>query len=468
MKTVVQRVVIWCLSLACVASSSLGWSADRPPASDEPWPAAEPAQFIPDPAARPIVTRTTAPAKTRTPANPVVAANRAPSSTTKAKSYAGDDRAYRAAQPVGSGVRPAAYVEPAPTRPTAARQPSKVRRTSGFVPLHEHTRQVAGINPSADEVFEEHAGEMVIEEADGGAPYYVPATEEEMFFEDDCDACGGCGNCVDCCLLPCPPWGSLQAWAGTCGFTGPLNMGGAASFGFQEGLNYGAPLPFGMLPDIGWQVGARFTQTSLSGSDLTTASRQQTFLSAGLFRRVHQGLQWGIAYDLLYDTWYGKADLSQVRGEVAWVYRGHTEYGVWWTTGATQTTPTLNVPTTPAVAAALNTTWQPTDLFAFYLRRYFGTCDLGQARVFAGATGSSDGLIGADAFLPMTDNWSFQAGFTYLIPEESTGTGANAGHAQESWNLAVSLVWVPGHPQHNMFRPLMSVADNGNFMVDRQ
>jgi len=455
-----QRVVVrWFVGLMIAGAGSRGWGADRPPASDQPWPVAAASYDEPDSAGRPngVRAKTVPVTKGRAPANPVVASKTAKSVRPAASPAS---RTYVPQQPVGSGIRAAKYAQPA----------GKVRRTSGYVPLHEHSERIVGDDHySADEVFEEVPGEIVVEESDGGHPLYVPETEAEMFFDDDCDACGGCGNCVDCCLIPCPPWGSLQAWVGTVGFTGPLNVGGTASFGFQEGINFGSRLPWGILPEIGWQVGVRFTQSDLSGSNLTDTNRNQTFLTAGLFRRVDQGLQFGVAFDLLQENWYGQADLTQVRGELAWVYRARTEYGVWWAVGGRERAPVANVPSSPGVDAALNAIWQPTDLYAGYIRRYFGTCDHGQARVFAGGSGAGDGLLGADAMLPMTDRWSFQAGFTYLIPEQSAGNGPDAGYTQESWNLGVSLVWIPGRPSSkNAFRPLMAVADNGSFLVNRR
>lgn len=463
MKCIVQRVGALMVVGMILGAVRPGIGADRPPVSDEPWPTAEPARVDPERRARPITnTRdvSVANSKDRAPANPVVASSRPAAK-----------RGAEPVRPVGSGVRPAAYSQAAGQTPAKKQAPSKnqTRRANGFVPLHEHTARLAS-HPSANDVFEEVQEEMIVDETDSGGPLYVPETEAEMFFEEEeCENCGVCGPHDDCCLIPCPPWGSLQAWVGTNGFTGPLNVGGTASFGFQEGLNFGARLPFGLFPELGWQAGVRFTQTDLSGSELTDTTRNQTFFTAGLFRRVNQGLQFGVAVDLLKEDWYGTANLSQVRGELAWVYRGSTEYGIWWASAGRSETPTANVPLTPAVTSALNTNWTPTDIFAGYVRKYFGTCEHGQARMFFGASGSQDGIIGADAMLPMTDSWSFQAGFTYLIPEQSTGTGTNAGHAQESWNLGVSLVWIPGRPSDkNMYRPLMSVADNGSFLVDRR
>lgn len=471
MNSVSQRVVKLCVGLVLLGISRQGWAADRPPASDDPWPVAEQAAYLPA-ITRSAVSREAVPTATpnRVPANPVMAKNRgvaaaAPASrnSTPTKAAQPDNRTARTVRPVGTGVSQASDFQTLQARPRA-----KVQRTAGFVPLHEHTEQILGQGPSYDEVFEDVPGEILSDESGGGDPYYVPETHDGMFFDDEEHACGNCGDCFDCCLLPCPTWGCLQAWAGTVAFTGPVNLGGTGSFGFQEGVNYGSRLPWGILPEVGWQAGVRFTQTNLSGSELTDTKRLQTFFTGGLFRRVHHGLQMGVVMDLLHDEWYGEADLTQIRGELGWIYEGRTEYGIWWAAEGRNKQPVNNIPLTTAVNTAINTVWQPTDIYAAYARRYFGTCNFGQARAYIGATSTKDGILGADALLPMTDRWSFQAGFTYLIPEQSAGAGTNSGHAQESWNLALSVVWVPGRPAHNRYRPLFSVADNGCFLVDRQ
>ena len=52
----------------------------------------------------------------------------------------------------------------------------------------------------------------------------------------------------------------------------------------------------------------------------------------------------------------------------------------------------------------------------------------------------------------------------------ATGQGKHED-PDESWNVAITLVWYPGCGTaigNDYFRPLLNVADNGNFMVDRR
>ncbi|MCP4815505.1 MAG: hypothetical protein GY888_23595, partial [Planctomycetaceae bacterium] len=76
-----------------------------------------------------------------------------------------------------------------------------------------------------------------------------------------------CLGCADGCLVPCPGrWlERVDFFAGVQGVTGPANRGEIGSFGFYEGVNWGAPV--GCLPwELGSQFGARWTQSHFGGS----------------------------------------------------------------------------------------------------------------------------------------------------------------------------------------------------------
>ncbi len=266
-------------------------------------------------------------------------------------------------------------------------------------------------------------------------------------------------GCTDACLTPCtvlPPLGNIELFAGVQGFTGPRNQGGSGSFGFHQGLNYAIPIPG--FTCLGGQIGFRATQSSLSGSDFTGSSRNQGFVTAGLFRRVDVGLQGGVVLDYLTERWDDTIDMTNLRGEISWVVGGTHDFGFWFSSGMSSGT--------EAEEEVRNVA---TDLYAFFYRLQFGGCRDGEARLFAGWTGRSDGLIGIDTRLPLAPDWALETNFAYLIPNEGAGQGFDAGHAQESWNIGISLVWYPGRlwgAGDYYYRPLFRVADNGNFMID--
>jgi hypothetical protein len=288
-------------------------------------------------------------------------------------------------------------------------------------------------------------------------------TMEELEVGDACCDDGTCGECSSC-LVPCGfifPSGNLELSVGVQGFTGPANQSaGGGSFGFNEGLNWGMPIPlFGCL---GGQVGFRATQSNLAGSDVSDDTRRQAFVTAGLFRRVDVGLQGGVVVDWLSDGWHRDVDLVNLRMELSWMIDGTHELGFWGTGGTKNSG--------DAQANRQIVEWESSDLYAFFYRYNFGDCEQGDARLSAGWSGQGDAFIGADARLPLSATWALETNFAYLIPNEGDAITFEADHVQESWNVAMNLVWYPGRHLgrgDSYYRPLFRVADNGVFMMDR-
>jgi hypothetical protein len=148
--------------------------------------------------------------------------------------------------------------------------------------------------------------------------------------------------------------------------------------------------------------------------------------------------------------------------ELSWMIDGTHEVG-FWGTGGTKNSDDLQ-------PNELTVEWESTDLYAFFYRYNFGDCEQGDARLFAGWSGQGDGLIGVDARLPLSATWALETNFAYLMPNEGDAINFEADHVQESWNVAMSLVWYPGRHWgrgDSYYRPLFRVADNGVFMMDR-
>jgi hypothetical protein len=288
----------------------------------------------------------------------------------------------------------------------------------------------------------------------------------------DCHSCNGsgCGTCRPACGFPCPciDWENLTVFVGVQGFTGPVNYPfpdspGSGSFGFNEGINWGFPVPCTPKGELGFQAGFRSVQANLSGGGdfLTTSTRDQLFVTLGGFRRVDWGLQGGLVIDYMFDDWWAEVNLAQLRGELSWVFPCQHEFGFWFAAGTSEEQRSVTIDTTPDAF-----TFEPVDLYAFFYRRRFLEECGGEGRLFAGFTGRSDGYIGGDIFLPLNSSWALRADFAYLIPDQSNDDN---GNAEESWNIGINLVW---HPKCNARcggynRPLFNVADNGTFMVDR-
>ncbi len=306
----------------------------------------------------------------------------------------------------------------------------------------------------------------------------------------ECESSGGCESCNECgcgsrygrpwILAPfdfvfgglaragAGPdgswwWGQdLTVFAGVHDFRNPIDAvltSNNSNFGFQEGMNFGMPIwhTLGLDGQIGFEV----TQSDLAGTVEDTDTRNQFFLTAGLFHRPHcgEGLQYGLVYDWLHDEYFENFDVAQLRGELSWVWNCRNDIGFWFATGISNSDSRLD----------LADRYEAIDQYNFFYRRRF--CGGGDARVWGGFTGSGltpsggtmAGLIGADFEVPIARGFAFEGGFNYLIPSG----GGNRAFSEETWNLGCNLVWYFGAnaPCFDPDRPLFDVADNGSFMT---
>ena len=290
--------------------------------------------------------------------------------------------------------------------------------------------------------------------------------------------CGttNCGSCVGApgpdywCFPVClPRFKDLTLWGGAHGFRGPRDFYDQAgdlgdrsdsNFGFQTGINVSGRAPFiGLVfPQLSYQLGYQYVGSRFSGTGSALYDdpddRSQSFVTAGLFRRVPcNGIQAGIVWDMVRDDLYFEEDLHQVRYEVSVKGRTGREVGIW---GANSTN-TKDI---------LGTPYEAIDQFALFYRCNFGKSS--SARAWVGFTEGDDGLLGAEFITPLSARWSIQSGFNYRIPDEDAGL---VGVSEEAWNVGFNLTWHLGRTARNCarspFRPMFSVADNGWLMVDR-
>jgi len=275
------------------------------------------------------------------------------------------------------------------------------------------------------------------------------------------------GICADGCLIPCPTidWDSFTFYSGVNAFTGPLNRGGAASFGFTEGFNFGKGFNGLGRGELSGQFGLRGTQTNLSGSEITTSDRKQLFLTTGLFHRADWGLQGGAVVDYMHDDWNYNLDMLQVRTEISWKFPDAHEVGFWMALDADHGDSHTSVgKLSPTI---VDESWYSVDVYTFFIRNTNPETGV-MTRLMGGFTGNKDGILGGQLRAPINENWALDANATYLIPEEGSATD---GYREESWNVGFNLVFFPGckTPYDLDYNsPLFDVGSNGNFFVDRR
>jgi hypothetical protein len=266
------------------------------------------------------------------------------------------------------------------------------------------------------------------------------------------DGCGGGDDCNDWSIGD-----NMTLFAGVHGFKSPSDGGQNGNFGFQEGVNWGGPA--WRARGIGFQLGGQAVQSNLDGAAAFDDTRSQFFVTAGFFRRqmCGYGWQWGLVYDHMSDEFEEEFDASQARGEVSYLWRGH-ELGLWFTNEISEG---------DSGEGAELITFEPIDMYALFYRRRM--MNGGEARFWGGVTGDSDGILGADFRTPLSCDWELVANFNYIIPQDDE---IETVESNEAWNIGINLVWYVCRDGAlkagcSPYRPLLNVADNGTFIVDR-
>jgi hypothetical protein len=284
-------------------------------------------------------------------------------------------------------------------------------------------------------------------------------------------ATGDCGSQDICCIgddeschsvrIRVPKWQEFTVFGGVQGFKGPYDQArDSGNFGFHEGFNTGFKVP---TTNAGYQIGYQAVHSQLNGDADTNIADPHTqhFLTVGLFQRAKDGVQFGIAWDMLRDERFGAVDFHQLRGELSMIDRGCHEIGL---AAAMHLNDHEPFPADDDTSSVL---FQPTDQYLLFYR--FHGPRGGEGRFFGGFNDDDDGIIGGDMLVPIHDRWSLQTGFTYLIPAEHAG---QEGASQEAWNIATALVWhwdCRARKSHSScYRPLFNVADNGSMIIDER
>ena len=295
-----------------------------------------------------------------------------------------------------------------------------------------------------------------------------------MEYAEDC-SCDACNPCEDTCLPMIRfSWCRYEFFAGAQGYKGPLNYvsinqnnpairSGASSFGFYQGFNRGKSLKRLLGCGLATQIGARATQSNLSGAGFTTEHRYQVFVTGGVFRRVDYGLQGGLVLDYMNQDWYFQGHSVQLRGELSWRTEACNTFGFQFMAGVRDENSSTTVEDGAGNTIVSSITFEPTDQYRLFWRKpiaRYGECNL-----FAGWTDRDDGLLGGGINMPLHRYCALSTGVTYLVPYEGQRSG---GDEEEGWNISVGLVFRPGGPMGcgRYCRPLFDVADNGTFMLD--
>lgn len=357
---------------------------------------------------------------------------------------------------------------------------------AGYVPKHMRSRQMI-----ADAPLNQGPAPM----QDPGAMPMNPGLPGEMMYEDPSIAIGesyveqggdcGCGTgdlCDSGCMIGCdrggcPPGIIDECWlsglgallyradyfAGAQSWDSPTFRNSAASdynggAGFYAGTNLGIPLCRLTCGLLSGQAGVRAVQSEINGDP----NISQLFATAGLFRRVDYGLQFGVVLDYLREDVLFESEVMQIRGDLSWQYAGGNAFGFRFARGIQDD----QVPDIIPGAGAAQFRLETLDNYRFYYRT---NCIAGgYSDVFLGWSDESHLVGGLDLDIPVTERVALNAGATWLLP---TTNPANVlgGNSEDAWNIFVGFAFRPqGRCYYDNYdRPILPVADNGSMVLRR-
>lgn len=241
-------------------------------------------------------------------------------------------------------------------------------------------------------------------------------------------------------------------------FKGPMALGDRNdNSGVRLGVNWGYPVWDEC--GLGVQLGTAATFANFSGREfMGDDDRFQSFTTAGLFQR-QSGFHWAFAHDFLLDDHYLRYNLHQWRGQIGCEVTPNDEIGIWAATADNGDRDDLRLPGPRGAGAAPVVVEEHRDPLTqgnLFWRHLW--CHDTATRVWVGvADGHGGCVVGGDARAPLGDMIALVAEANYL--------------SDEIWNLSIGIAIYPGltgrEANSNRYAPLLPVANNGTFAVDR-
>ena len=184
-----------------------------------------------------------------------------------------------------------------------------------------------------------------------------------------------------------------MVFGGVQGFKGPYDRErDSGNFGFNEGFNIGAKVPYAAL---GYQYGYRAHRRPAQrrqGHRHRKPVHCNQFVTAGLFHRQKEGLQFGVVWDALIDE-RDHAERTSTR------FAASSASSAAAATNSASTPPSASTRKLRGPAIGTDLIFQASDQYVLFYRLH--GCNGGEGRIYAGANNDSDGIVGSDMLLPI-------------------------------------------------------------------
>ena len=305
----------------------------------------------------------------------------------------------------------------------------------------------------------------------------------------------------------CPGYG-LEVFSGVEAYHNVTDYFYQRDAGFVVGGNVGAPVPKLSEYGIGAQFGVGYHAADFDGRFLynsfntteTSATQQELFLTAGLFRRACGGdgllshFSMGIAYDWLLTTDFGAIEqsptLGQWRGQVGYCLSDCNEIGVWGTLrdrGSCKdghleiNDPDFNqFPYHYQALSQIDFFWHHTFCCGANMWLNFGIPEQTYLAVASDGSQISNGslyswTLGATFIVPISKTLALYADGEYMRPSCSASAGgpyAGLASIEQGYSICFGLQFYPSGNAGtntvagNCWMPLLPVANNSNFLIN--
>ena len=258
---------------------------------------------------------------------------------------------------------------------------------------------------------------------------------------------------------------NLDLFVGPEGSKQPQDLGINANMGIRFSGNVGFPLVSRFK--LGGQVGVAGNLSDAAVHVLDqiegTSSRNQIYITAGVFNRTGHRFNWGLAYDALVEHYYDDFQLGQLRGQVGYDVTDDNEVGVWFT---------KSVLGDDGKMAGTAVRLDPISQANFFYRHTWA--NHAQTTAWIGVAGGHHDVVwvfpanprdehvlvyGSELHMPLSDRFAIMGAANFLTP---TATG--------TVDAFLGVAFYPGHSAmrraRNTYAPITDVANNPTFAVN--
>jgi hypothetical protein len=257
----------------------------------------------------------------------------------------------------------------------------------------------------------------------------------------------------------------LSGFAGLDGSKQPQDLGVNANMGGRIAFNWGIPIvqEWGLGVQVG--VAYNFADSAVQVLHRLNISdrRDQLYNTLGIFQRTDWGLNWSVAHDFLWESYYDNFQLGQWRARVGYQLTAADEVGVWSTIADFgDSGSVMGVPIHLRPINQVNAFWRHVWPSCAWTTLWVGGAqEHGRfVLVLPDTRDVRNSLVyGADLQIPLNDYLAIYGEANFMTPVSSGVVDAYLG-----------FVFYPGGGARNAlqkrFAPLLQTASNTSFAVD--